>query len=245
MSSRSIYRRELKGSRLASFTVIVKETDLWIAVDSELNREELALKTETFTWRLRHEMEAYLKKYPHLLESLEPCLVGADAPDILRRMVAAANQAGVGPMAAVAGAVAEAVGRQLLDLSREVIVENGGDIFLKVDEPVQIGIYAGSSPLSGKFSLLISDKYSPLGVCTSSGTVGPSFSYGYADAAVAVSPSTALADAVATAMGNLVKTKDDLEKALHFAQKINGITGALLIRNDKIAAWGDIELHKI
>lgn len=245
MSSRRIYRRELKGSRLASFTVTVKETDLWIAVDSELDTEELAVTVETYTWRLRQEMEAYLKEHAHLKESLEPCFAGADAPAVIRKMVAAGNQAGVGPMAAVAGAVSEEVGRHLLGFSREVIVENGGDIFLKVDQPVQIGIYAGSSPLSGKLSLQISEKNSPLGVCTSSGTVGPSLSYGCADAAVAVSSSAALADAVATAMGNLVNNQDDLEKALLFARKVEGVMGALLICGDKIAAWGDIELQKI
>ncbi len=147
-------------------------------------------------------------------------------------------------MAAVAGAIAEEVGCYLLELTQEVIVENGGDIFLKIEQPVNVGIYAGKSPLSGRLSLKVNPGQTPLGVCTSSGKVGPSFSRGIADAALAISASTPLADAAATALGNMVKAPTDLEKALAFARGVDGITGALLICEDKIAAWGEIELQQ-
>ncbi len=147
-------------------------------------------------------------------------------------------------MAAVAGALAEAAGLFLLNHSPEVIVENGGDIFISVIEPVSVGIYAGNSPFAGKLALRVNPARGPLGICTSSGNVGPSLSFGKADAAVAVSPSTPLADAAATALGNMVKSPDDLEATLEFAKKIEGVTGALLIYRDKIAAWGDLELQE-
>jgi len=160
-------------------------------------------------------------------------------------MVRAANSAGVGPMAAVAGVVAEKVGHFLLEEAEEVIVENGGDLFLKVNEPVSVGVFAGASSLSGRLALQIDPGQTPLGVCTSSGTVGPSFSFGRADAAVALSPSAALADAAATALGNRVRSEEDLEQAIAYASQVEGLTGALLIIGDKIAAWGNLTLHQL
>ena len=244
MSSRRVYRRDISGSRLTSFSATVKETDLWIAVNSFSYNENLKSRVEQVIWNRRHQIESYLETHPHLLTALEPLLPADDAPELVKVMARAGNRAGVGPMAAVAGAIAEEIGQFLLNLSEEVIVENGGDIFIKVSEPVNIGIYAGDSPLSGKLALQIKPGQTPIGICTSSGTVGPSISFGRADAAIALSQSTPLADAVATALGNRVQDPGEFETALEFARKIEGITGALLICGDQIAVWGDIELQK-
>jgi len=149
---------------------------------------------------------------------------------------------GVGPMAAVAGAIAEMVGRELLNFSSEVIVENGGDIFLCHKKMRHIGIYAGDSPLSGKLALEIEPEDTPLGVCTSSGTVGHSLSFGKADAAIVLSPSAALADAAATAVGNMVKTAEDMPRAIEFVREVEGLTGIAIIVGDKMAVWGKINL---
>ena len=245
MSSKRIYRSTAEGIRLKSFPVMVKETDLWIAVSSSSFYEELPEETEQLVLRKRLVLEAYLESNPDFAKSLEPFLLQSTVPDIIRRMVKAGNLAGVGPMAAVAGLIAEETGRFLLNKSPEVIVENGGDIFLKVTQPVSVGIYAGSSPLSGKLALQVNPLQTPLGVCTSSGTIGPSLSMGKADAAVAISDSCALADATATALGNMVQDEDDLQAALDFAQGIEGISGALVIFSDKIAVWGNVELSRI
>jgi len=245
MNSKRVYRSDTSDLRLTSFSIAVKESDLWIAVSSTDYHKSLPQQVEKILWNRRRQIENYLSAHPDLASSLEPCLPGAGAPQIIRSMVSAGNRVGVGPMAAVAGAIAEEVGRYLLGLMQEVIVENGGDIFLKIEQPVSVGIYAGDSPLSGQLALHIKPDQTPLGVCTSSGTVGPSLSKGTADAALALSVSTPLADAAATALGNMVKTPADLEAALAFARRIDGITGALLICEDKIAAWGDIELEKV
>jgi ApbE superfamily uncharacterized protein (UPF0280 family) len=145
-------------------------------------------------------------------------------------------------MASVAGALAEQVGNDLLEHTRNVIVENGGDIFLKVSEDLTIGIYAGSSSLSNKLAIKIPATMTPLGVCTSSGTVGHSLSFGTADAVTILAPSTPLADATATAVGNRVKQPQDIAKALDYAQTIEGILGALIILDDQFGAWGAIEI---
>jgi len=244
MSSRRVYRKNVSSARLISFTVKIKETDLWLAASSSAFDPELPALVEQLVWQQRHLLEAYIAKHPSFVKALEPCLIMPDAPPIVKKMAGAANKAGVGPMASVAGTLAELIGIALLERSPEVVVENGGDVFIKVSEPVKVGVFAGKSPLSGKLALLIDPAKTPLGVCTSSGTVGPSLSFGCADAAVVLSPSTPLADAAATAMGNLVKGPADIEYALKYARELNDITGALLICGEKMAAWGDIDLKE-
>ncbi len=145
-------------------------------------------------------------------------------------------------MAAVAGALAARVGRALAPLSPEIIVENGGDIYLKVAEPVTVALFAGKSPLSWRVGLKIDPALSPLGVCTSSGTVGHSLSFGRADAACVVAADAALADAAATALGNRVPDAAAIAPALKWAETVAGIRGAVVIVGDKLGAVGDLEL---
>jgi uncharacterized protein len=245
MSSRRLYRQALSGERFQVFNVTVKETDLWVAVSKNCCLEKLPALAERLIWQQRQGLEKFLSRYPEFARTLEPCLVPVDAPSVARTMALAGNRVGVGPMAAVAGAFAEIVGLALLEFSPEVLVENGGDLFLKIVEPVSVGIFAGSSPLSGKIALLVEPGQTPLGICTSSGSVGPSFSRGKADAAVALSPSAPLADAAATALGNRVHGPDDLEPALEHARSIEGVTGAVLICGERMAAWGSVKLRPL
>ena len=233
------YRNEIKDGGLVSFTVIVKETDLYIRAVRDLRREAQAAIHE-----VRGPLEEYIREHPLFLHSLAPVAVASGAAEIVSVMAEAARLANVGPMAAVAGAVAELVGRKLLAFSPEVIVENGGDIFLKVNSKRQIGIYAGKSTFTGKLAIEVEPGQTPLGVCTSSGTVGPSLSLGLADAAVVLAPSAALADAAATAVGNLVKGEQDIDAAIEQGKQIRGITGIVVIVGGSMGAWGDIKLVK-
>jgi len=231
------YRRWTKPEDLVNFEVIIEETDLLISADKDLQD-----KASESAQKYRKELKDYIQDHPLFQTSLAPVKVDKNAPELIREMADAAKKAHVGPMAAVAGAIAEFVGKDLLSYSRQVIIENGGDIFIKSDRDRTIGIYAGNSPLSGKIFLKIKPKNKNVGVCTSSGTVGHSLSFGKADAAVIISESASLADAVATATGNLVKTEADVEKAVNFAKNIRGVAGVLVIINEKMGAWGDIEL---
>ncbi len=231
------YRHWSKDIDLVSFTVTIKETDLLIRARRNLQKKALEV-----VLKQRELLEGYIARHPGFLTELSPFPVGADAPQIVKEMAAASAKVGVGPMAAVAGVFAEFVGKELLQFSEEVIVENGGDIFLKLTKTRLIGIYTGNSPYSGKLALKIEPEDTPLGVCTSSGTVGHSLSFGKADAAMILSPSAALADAAATAVGNLVKTPDDLERAINFIREVPGIAGVGLIIGDKMAVWGKINL---
>jgi ApbE superfamily uncharacterized protein (UPF0280 family) len=106
------------------------------------------------------------------------------------------------------------------------------------------GIYAGNSPLTGKIALKIDVSQMPCGVCTSSGTVGPSFSFGRADAAIVIAKSAALADACATALGNRVFRVADIPNGLAYAEKTAGIDGVVVIIGDQIGAWGKVQFVK-
>ena len=231
------YRHWVSDRGLVAFSVVIKETDLLIRATSDLTAEALKV-----TGKLRTELEQYIISNPRFQSSLEPLQVSKDAPPLVRDMAEAAEKAGVGPMAAVAGALAEAVGTELLRFSDEVIVENGGDIFIKSSEERLIGLYAGESSLTGKVAFAIRPEETPLGICTSSGTVGHSLSFGKADAVVAFAPSASLADAAATAIGNRVVEAGDIEKALQFAQGIAGLRGVAIVKDDHLGLHGHIRL---
>jgi uncharacterized protein len=232
------YRDWSKDRDLVSFNVMVKETDLYIRARRHLKGQAFEI-----VQRQRSLLENYIARHPGFATALEPFPVGDDAPAIARAMSEAAEKVNVGPMAAVAGAFAEFVGRDLLKYSPEIIVENGGDIFLKSTKSRLVGVYAGEdSPLTGRVALKIEPLDTPLGVCTSSGTVGHSLSFGKADAVVVLSRSTALADAAATAIGNIVKKETDVQKALNYARSVKGLVGVAVIINDKMGVWGKINL---
>jgi len=232
------YRQWVKSEGLVTFEVKELETDLLISAGKSLEN-----KARESALNYREDIRSYAGKNRDFFTSLEPIKVDIDAPRIVRAMADAGNKASVGPMAAVAGAIAEFVGRDLLAYTDEVIVENGGDIFIKTNAKRILGIYAGeNSPFSGKLALEISPSSDGSGVCTSSGTVSHSLSFGRADAALIISADTALADAVATAMGNAVKNRDCIEKGIDFAKSIDGVRGALVIVGDKLGSWGEIKL---
>jgi ApbE superfamily uncharacterized protein (UPF0280 family) len=231
------YRTRMSRRGLVGFRVAVKETDLMVLASRDLTREVREVVIQE-----RLKLEAYIAAHPGFLEALAPCPEDPLAPPVVQEMMAAADRVGVGPMAAVAGALAERVGRALETLSDEVIVENGGDIFLKLTRPATVSLFAGRSPLSHRVGLKIDPALTPLGVCTSSGTVGHSLSFGRADAACVLASSAALADAAATGLGNRVPHAAAIGAALEWAATIPEIQGAVVIVGDRLGAWGQVEL---
>jgi ApbE superfamily uncharacterized protein (UPF0280 family) len=232
------YRSWSKDKDLVSFSVAVKETDLYVRAKRNLRK-----KTLRAILKYRAPLELYIGRHPEFLTALEPLSVERDAPQIVKAMAKAAADVGVGPMAAVAGAIAECVGKELLAFSEEVIVENGGDIFLKTRKRRLVGVYAGdNSPFTGKIALEIQPEETPLGVCTSAGTVGHSLSLGRADACIVLSPCTALADAAATALGNLIQEASDIPQATDLASRTEGVTGVVVIKDDHMGIWGQVKV---
>ena len=241
------YREELHRSSLAPFAVRFRETDLWIAVPPHQNTEALRLYCETTAAALWQELHGYILKDPVFLHSLTPHTPHFGAPPVALKMAAAAANAGVGPMAAVAGAFAEEIAQQLMQKFKiqDIIVENGGDIYLAATEKRRIAIWAGPSPLSGKLALELEPSQAPLSLCTSSATVGPSLSLGQADAVTILAQSGAVADAYATAVGNQVRSAADIETALAYADAQEDILGCVIVIGDRIGAIGQVRLAPI
>ncbi len=234
------YRKRINARGMVSFHIEVKETDLWVSADVNLEKE-----TRDLVFELRQQLEEYISSHPKFMTSLLPYREDLYAPQVVREMIDVTRKIGVGPMASVAGAIAQHVAIGLLKFTEQVIVENGGDIFLQANRPVTVSIFAGSSPLSERFGLLIPVRQMPLGVCSSSATVGHSMSMGIADVVCLVSSSATLADGAATAVGNQIKRKTDLEIVSGVVNKIEGIIGGVVIVDDKMATWGDIELVEL
>ncbi|MHC1744331.1 MAG: UPF0280 family protein [Syntrophobacteraceae bacterium] len=230
--------QHLKKSGWVSFQVRYRETDLWIRARSDLSAEALQA-----VMNVRRQLELYITEHPSFLTALEPLPQDPLAPEIVRRMLTAAGTAGVGPMASVAGTVAQAVAEALRPASLEAIVENGGDCFFDLREPIQVGLFAGpDSPFSGRLGLKLGAERFPLAICTSSATVGHSLSFGKADAVVVLAKEAALADAAATAVGNLVRSARDIQVALDHAKSIPGVEAAVVVIGQHLGACGDVEL---
>lgn len=185
--------------------------------------------------RQRKLLEQYIHRYPQFLNSLVPIPPLQNAPPIALKMHEASELTGVGPMAAVAGAIAEYAAR-----SGVGVVENGGDIFLISESPVVLGVYGGKTPLSSHVGFRIDPERMPLAVCSSSGKMGHSLSFGKADIVTVFSTSGALADAAATLGGNLVQSARDIEPVLAHLCQIPGIEAAWIEVDGKVGFQGDL-----
>ena len=234
------YRSSAKRKGLKSFHISVKETDLHIQAQSDLSENAVKAVLEC-----RGYIESYIHRHPEFLTSLVPVDIFFPAHRIIVDMAEAAEKAGVGPMASVAGAVAEYTCKKLLKDSKEVIVENGGDISMKIDGKIIFAVFAGKSPLSMKTGVRLDNRNKPFALCTSSGTLGHSKSFGRADAASVIADSCVLADAAATALGNMIKKESDMEKAINTGKSIKGIQGIIIIKGKTLGAWGNLELIKL
>ena len=238
------YRSSFSKERFESFTITYKDSDLWVGIDPLSYKKEMADFALDKLKRIRDELEAYVAKDSFFKKSLKPCSVMEDTPEMAKKMAVVAEKSGVGPMAAVAGIFSETIGKELLEnfSINELVIENGGDIFLKIETPLVMSIFAGESPLSGVVGLEIEPEKTPCGVCTSAGTVGPSRSFGKADAVMIVCKETALADAFATGFGNLIKKPGDIEKVLKRTEAHEEIIAAVMICEDQIGIRGKFEM---
>jgi len=232
------------GDLVSSF-VRVKDTDLHILAD-----RDVTLWGKNLALQYRLQVESYIRKNPDFAHSLTPLARDGHFLPLIKEMFDAGLKAGVGPMAAVAGTIAEYVGRALVNKGcMEVIVENGGDIFFHRTTDCRVAIFAGESPLSNRVGVRLKAANMPVAVCTSSGTVGHSLSFGKADSVTVIAQSAALADAVATRLGNEVGNSrggdSGIKKALETGQQISGVQGVVVICDELIGAAGEVELIKL
>lgn len=226
---------------MCAANIVTRETDLQILTNKPIDPDFVKEKIRGY----RFDIEKYITKDKRFLTALKPIAIELNAPAIVKAMSEAAKLANVGPMAAVAGAIAQFLGKDLLRQGyKEVIIENGGDIFLATRKNRIIAIFTGRSKRWRGLSIKIEPKVTPVGICTSSGTVGHSLSFGCADSVTILSKNASLADAVATATGNRISSKQDLSSALDFARSIKGILGVVIILKNNLISWGEIEFKR-
>ncbi|WP_372949518.1 UPF0280 family protein [Mariniphaga sp.] len=238
------YRSQFNTSRFTGFEVKHRETDLWIGVDPASFKPEMKDVALKKIESLREKLESYIQSEPFFKKSLKPFQPAENAPDEAFEMAQVAEKAGIGPMSTVAGLFAREVSNEIIQnfSVEELVIENGGDIFALLKKNLVLSVFAGDSPLSERIGLEITPQNSPLGICTSAGTVGPSMSFGKADAVVVVAKDVLVADAFSTAFGNKVKSPDDVEKVINQAEKYPEILSLLIICEDKIGVWGEFEI---
>jgi ApbE superfamily uncharacterized protein (UPF0280 family) len=216
-----------------------KETDVLFKAD---NRDAIEAAKKSIISN-RNALERYIARDPIFKLSLDPIEVEAGSPKVVQLMANAGRAAGVGPMAAVAGTLAQlAVEDAVASGSRNILIDNGGDIFIHGDRSYTIAIHAGKSQLSDKLALVIGAEKLPISVCTSSATVGPSLNFGEADAATVVASSGALADAAATAVCNVTRGEPEqaIKAGLERAKSIPDLKAALIIHGRYVGTWGDL-----
>ena len=230
------YRERFKLYGFESWETTYKSTNLFVKACKDLR-----LETFEIVKKLWGDLLTYIEKNRDFLTSLKPIKQDKKAPKIAQRMIEASRRADVGPMAAVAGAIAEEVGHLLLKECDECVVENGGDVFLKLNSEPVIGIYTQNPYFGDNLNIKIKMSKTPIGVCSSSAKIGPSLSLGKADLSLIIDKDTAFADAMATKTANMIKNEDDIETAIDFAKSKN-VEGCLFIKGKKIGIWGKIEL---
>jgi hypothetical protein len=240
-----VYRQGFNPERFAGFTVGYLETDLWIGVDHSSFRKEIAEVARDEVIRLRSLLDAYILRHPGFRSSLTPVMLLSGASGEIIAMAEAGTRTATGPMASVAGLFALHVGEKIRRQFnvREVVVENGGDCYILVKDDLLMAIYAGDSPLSEKIAVIVPAAETPCGICTSSGTTGPSLSFGNADAVMVACYSPVLADAWATSLANRVKLPSDIEAVLTFSEQFPEIISLVIICGEKTGIRGNFEVR--
>ncbi|MFH1062388.1 MAG: UPF0280 family protein [Candidatus Omnitrophota bacterium] len=236
MYKKRLYRVAVHNQDLIAFKIDYFESDLLIC--AEKNIQHQAKQALVF---YHQQVQTYVENNLMFAQSLIPLALDKKAPRIIQQMYKASKKAKVGPMATVAGAIAEAVGKDMSKFSSEIIVENGGDIFMATNHLRKIGIFAGIGCIYNQLVFSIDPRQTPCGICASSGQFGHSLSFGTSNATIVVAKTSALADGFATAIANIIKTDADLEIAVKLAQKLPEIRGLIAITSSKLTAYGDIE----
>ncbi len=237
LHEKRFYRLYSSDDRWKTFNVRLHTTDLYIRALADISA-----KAQIYLAELRKEIEDHIKVRDLFLTSLEPLNNPENSTPILSMMYEASKAAGTGPMAAVAGAIAECTGKKLLGDSPEIIVENGGDVWMKLNTPVTMGIYCDNIHFRDRLALKINNDQTPCAVCTSSSKTGHSLSFGKADSVTIIAGDGAFADAAATETCNRVTSDSSITDALNFALSVPSVRGCLIIYRDILAVMGDMEL---
>lgn len=235
---KSVYRNQVKIKERYNFRVIFKHSDLLIKSNKNIkNKIELPLK------EIYRKLEYCIENYPPFLKSLSPIKPKSYFPKIIKKMCEKSSIFGVGPMATVAGAVCEYCANYLLNYCSRLIIENGGDVFIKINRDIDVAVYLKNRYFKDKIRLKIKAKNIPCGLCSSSGSFGHSLSFGKSDLVVVMANSAITADGAATAIANKINSVADIQKSINYFKDLDeSIKGIVIVKEKKIGLWGNIEL---
>jgi uncharacterized protein len=239
------YRKLMDNKRFRSFVVKHLETNLWIGISPESFTPELPSFCKKNIIHHRKELDDFIRTDEMFRTSLVPLPFNNQAPEIAKEMYISGQNSDIGPMASVAGAFADTLGHEILKLysPKELIIENGGDIFVYAENDLKVAIFAGHSPLSEKIGILVPKEITPVGICTSSATVGPSLSFGVSDATMIVCKKAASADGYATRFGNMIHSENDIQQVLEKIRQVPDIISAIIVCKEKFGITGKLKLE--
>ncbi|MCL5770657.1 MAG: UPF0280 family protein [Actinobacteria bacterium] len=234
---KDIYRIKVNVGNKFSWKVSYKYSDLFIVSKIDIYKKIIKLLPDFY-----RIIQEFIKKYPSFAKTLNSFNPKDDFPDIIKKMCQSSVIFKVGPMASVAGAVCQYLAQTLSKNNPYLSIENGGDIYIKSPSDIVTGLFLNNKYFKDNIKIKIKKDILPCGIASSSGTLGHSLSLGKSDLTMIICKSPVLADAAATAVGNMVTTKDDIQKTINYFKKFEEILAIIIIKDDKIGLYGDIEL---
>jgi hypothetical protein len=239
-TDKSVYRSDIKFNEKYNWRIIYKYSDMFIGCD-----KDISLKLEKLVKEVYDVLESFIREEKSFKSSLSPIRIGEQFPPLIKKMCRKAAIFNVGPMAAVAGAVCDYIAVGLDRYCRRLIIENGGDVFIKSNKDIDVGVFLKNENFKSKIYLKIKANQTPCGICSSSGSFGHSLSMGKSGLVVVLSKSTIGADAAATAIANKIIKPSDIEGTIEYYKKIKDVKGMLIVKDKALGIWGDIELINI
>jgi ApbE superfamily uncharacterized protein (UPF0280 family) len=238
-TDRSIYRRNISAAGKYSYRLRYKYTDIYITSDRDISGK-ISQPVITFY----SQLENVLSSDKQFGKSITPLSIKKDYPPAVKEMCLSSSIFNVGPMAAVAGAVCDTIAESLKDDCNFLMIENGGDVYIKSSEDIRAGLFTGSRHFPQNINIVISSQAMPCGLCSSSGMMGHSLSLGKSDLVTVMSETSAIADSAATAIANAINSKPDVDKAIKKYSKYEQVRGLIIIKDDRLAIWGDLQLDQ-
>jgi len=237
---KSVYRDRVRYKEKYNWRIVYKYSDLLVS-----SNKDVSFKLERLIKEIYGLLESCIKEEPSFQKSLSPVEVKQHYPPVIKKMCRAASVFNVGPMATVAGAVCDYIASGLNKYCSRLIIENGGDVFIKSSKDVDVGVYLKNKNFADKIFLKIKAKDTPCGLCSSSGNFGHSLSLGKSDLVVVLSRSTINADGAATSIANKIKSSTDISRTIERYKKIKDVEGILIVKDAGLGIWGNIELVNI
>ena len=236
-ADRDIYRNKISAEGRYSFRLDYKYSGLYIICDRDIGSE-----LEEPVLSFYRNIETVIDEHTDFEKSLVPIKAAKDLPRIIKEMCSAGEVFSVGPMATIAGALCDYLAKSLIGRCSFLMIENGGDVYIKSGDPLEVGIFTKNIYFRDKLTLLIEAGQTPCGICSSSGSFGHSLSLGKSDLVTVLSRTATIADAAATSIANTVNHEEDIDKAIARFSKYKEVEGLIIIKNKRIGLWGKLQL---